>query len=55
VAFADVYCGCLGGYATATCRTDMAEPCDWVYDLDATFYDCVTAAQCQGDWLTQCS
>lgn len=55
VEFADVYCGCLGNYASDTCEEDMADTCDWAYDLDPTFYDCVVAQQCQGDWVTACS
>jgi hypothetical protein len=55
VAFASVYCGCLGNYASDTCEEDMAEECDWIYDIAPEFYDCVTAQQCQGDWLTACS
>lgn len=54
-AYADVYCGCLGDIAAPTCVEVQAEQCDWIYDLAPEFYDCVTAANCSGDWIGDCT
>ena len=55
VTYANVYCGCLGDIASGNCVEGQTEQCDSYYDIASEFYDCVIAANCNGDWISDCT